>query len=156
MHPDNPHILLADDDPDDVLLAREALEELGIIGSAANGNNAAGRLTSVADGIELLDYLNTHADSPVNAPDLILLDLNMPRMGGLQALSALKNNPRFARIPVVVLSTSRSDDDIGSVYRLGGNAYVSKASSFTDTLSQFGALHHFWFKTAELPERGRC
>jgi len=145
MYPQTHHILLADDDPDDVLLTREALKELGI-------ND---ELTSVGDGRELLDYLAARSDNPETLPDLILLDLNMPRMDGLEALTALKANPDLAGIPVVVLSTSNAKDDINTVYQLGGNAYVTKASTFTDILSLLGALTHFWFDTVQLPDRSR-
>jgi two-component system response regulator len=142
-----PNILLADDDPDDALLTREALTELGV----------QGQLICVKDGAELMEYLedNQGGDAGGTRPDLILLDLNMPRMNGREALVKIKADERFRKIPVVVLSTSRSERDIGSVYDLGGNAYVTKAQSFTGTMAMLESVTNFWLNTAELPANNR-
>ena len=103
-------IVLADDDPDDVMLAREALEESRLLND----------FRSVSDGAELLDYLRqegafTAASAP--RPDLVLLDLNMPRMGGLEALRAIKEDPSLRGLPIVVLTTSDAEEDIEHIWR---------------------------------------
>jgi CheY-like chemotaxis protein len=138
-------ILLADDDPDDRLLAQEALEE----------NRLANDLHMVEDGEELLDYLYQRgkytdpASSP--RPGLILLDLNMPRMDGREALRIVKNDPDLRQIPVVVLTTSKAEEDIYRTYNLGVNSFVSKPVSFEGLVEVTRALRRYWFEIVELP-----
>lgn len=138
-------ILLADDDEDDVLLTREALDE----------NRLANRLRRVADGAELLEYLQRRgryadpADAP--RPGLILLDLNMPRLDGREALREIKSDPHLRQIPVVVLTTSQSEEDIYRTYDLGVNSFISKPVTFEGLVRVMRDLGRYWFEIVELP-----
>ena len=137
-------IVLADDDSDDRALVREALEEAGLPVD----------LRTVADGLELLCYLRREGryateDAPV--PDLVLLDLNMPRMSGHEALEAIRKDDRLRAIPVVVLSTSNRDDDVVRTYALGGNSFITKPSSFPGLVEVMRALDKYWFRLVEIP-----
>ena len=139
-------ILLADDDPDDRMVAQEALEE----------NRLANDLHMVQDGEELLDYLyrrGRYAD-PASSPrpGLILLDLNMPRMDGREALRVLKGDPDLKQIPVVVLTTSKAEEDIYRTYNLGVNSFISKPVSFEGLVEVTRALGRYWFEIVELPQ----
>src|SRR4051812_41299835 len=117
------HILVADDDPDDVLLLKEALGEAG----------KGCQIRSVADGQELMDYLaRRDKDKDAPRPDLILLDLNMPRMNGFEVLQGLKADPLLRKIPVVIWTTSRREEDVVKTYFLGCNSYMTKPSSFDE------------------------
>ncbi len=142
-------ILMADDDPDDRLLAREALEEVG----------ATCEIVCVADGGALLDYLHRRgayagADA-LPRPYLILLDLNMPRMDGREALRQIKGDPDLRRIPVVVLTTSNAEEDVRRCYELGANAYITKPMTFEGLVMVMRTLTTFWFEVAQLPpDRG--
>jgi CheY-like chemotaxis protein len=144
------HVLMADDDDDDRLLATEALEESGI--------NA--QLHFVNDGVELFEYLDhvgrfAHAVEESPRPDLILLDLNMPRRDGREALQLLKNNAEFRRIPVVVFTTSRSQDDISSAYDSGANSYLTKPMSFDGLVDTMQNIGKYWAETVHLPSGHR-
>lgn len=138
-------ILMADDDADDRLLAKDALNECKI-------TNA---LHFVENGEELLDYLRqegkyaTLANTP--RPGLILLDLNMPRKDGREALQEIKADPRLRSIPVVVLTTSKADTDISRIYDLGANSFITKPVSFDALIKVMGDLVHYWFELVELP-----
>ncbi len=135
-------IVLADDDPDDQVLVREALAEAGL----------ATELRTVSDGLELLEYLRgegRHAGAP--PPDLVLLDLNMPRMSGHEALEAIRKDPGLCAIPVVVLSTSNQDDDVLRTYALGGNSFITKPPSFPGLVEVMRALDRYWFRLVEIP-----
>ncbi|NNM32461.1 MAG: response regulator, partial [Gemmatimonadetes bacterium] len=117
-------ILMADDDPDDRLMAQEALEEARL----------TNEIRFVSDGEELMDYLhrrNAYAD-PASSPrpGLILLDLNMPRMDGREALTEIKSDPRLRSIPVVMLTTSQAHADIVRSYDLGVNSFITKPVTF--------------------------
>ena len=136
---------MADDDADDCLLVREALVE-----SRQNCD-----LRIVRDGEELLDYLNRRGpyangrDAP--APDLILLDLKMPKKDGREALRELKGDARFKQIPVVVLTTSTDKEDIRYAYRMGVNSYVTKPVTFRDLVKLMDILGQYWFELVEPP-----
>lgn len=138
-------ILLADDDPDDRLLVQEALTETAV----------ATDFRAVEDGERLLAYLRRQGDfaAPEAAPRpaLILLDLNMPRMDGREALAAIKADPQLRRIPVVVFSTSSAEQDVVGSYDLGANSYVTKPSSFDELLALMDALGAYWKDTVRLP-----
>jgi CheY-like chemotaxis protein len=140
-------ILMVDDDEDDRLLVRDALKD----------SNIEGELRFVENGEELLDYLAHRGrfENPETAPrpSLILLDLNMPRKDGREALREIKRNSEFCRIPVVVLTTSHADTDIGSVYELGANSFVCKPFQFEALVGLMRTLGNYWFKTVELPVR---
>ena len=138
-------ILLADDDEDDRMLGREALEE----------SKLANDLHMVEDGEELLDYLyrrgrySDPATSP--RPGLILLDLNMPRKDGREALKEIKADPELRQIPVVVLTTSKAEEDIFLTYDLGVNSFITKPVSFEGLVNVMKSLAHYWFTIVKLP-----
>jgi CheY-like chemotaxis protein len=140
-------ILLAEDDPDDALMAREALEE----------NRLANSLVIVEDGEELMDYLycrNKYADrNKNNRPGLILLDLNMPRKDGREALKEIKADPDLKRIPIVVLTTSQAEEDIFRTYDLGVNSFICKPVSFDSLVQIMKTLSKYWFEIVELPNK---
>jgi CheY-like chemotaxis protein len=138
-------ILIADDDPDDRELTRDALHECRL----------ANDVHFVEDGEELMDYLNRRGDYQKMAgaplPGLILLDLNMPRKDGREALKEIKENPDFRRIPIVVLTTSKADEDILRTYDLGVNSYVTKPVTFESLVETIKVLGKYWFEIVELP-----
>ena len=140
-------ILLADDDEDDRRLTRDALAE----------SRLANDLRCVEDGQQLLDYLRREgafgngADAP--RPGLILLDLNMPKLDGREALQAIKADPRLRSIPVVVLTTSKSEEDVFRTYDLGVNSFITKPVSFEGLVEVVRILGHYWFVIVELPAR---
>ena len=140
-------ILVADDDPDDRMLIEEAFEE----------NRLANDLHFVEDGQELLEYLKHEGkwSDPASAPrpGLILLDLNMPRMDGREALRHLKADPSLARIPVVVLTTSKQEEDILRTYGLGVNSFITKPVTFEGLVSIMGDIGRYWVEIVELPDR---
>jgi len=137
-------ILTAEDDPDDCLLVEEAFEEVG------QPNN----LFFVQDGISLLDYLRRQGSftkpSSSPRPDLILLDLNMPRMDGRESLAEIKADPYLRSIPVVVLTTSSAEEDVLRTYDLGCAGYITKPASFQGMLDLVKGLNQYWFKIVEL------
>src|SRR5437773_6950618 len=138
-------ILLADDDPDDRLLARQALEK----------SRLANDLRCVEDGEELLDYLRRrgkYADPKESPrPGLVLLDLNMPRKDGREALREIKSDPRLRDIPIVVLTTSKAEEDIARTYHLGVNSYITKPVKFAALVEVMRSLGKYWFEIVELP-----
>ena len=137
-------ILLADDDPDDRLMAADALEEARV----------ANPLVCVEDGEELLNYLSgtgKFAGEPPPRPGLILLDLNMPRVDGRQALARIKQDPDLRKIPVIILTTSESHDDISQTYDLGVNSFITKPVSFVGLVDVMRSLRHYWLETVALP-----
>ena len=138
-------ILLADDSENDRLLTREALEE----------SLVANELREVEDGEELMDYLNcrgayANADS-CPCPGLILLDLNMPRKNGREALQEIKADPRLRRIPVVVLTTSADEEDIINSYDLGVSSYITKPVSFDALVEVMKAFGKYWIEIVAIP-----
>jgi CheY-like chemotaxis protein len=139
------HILMADDDPDDRLLTEKALREYRL----KNG------LHFVEDGEELMDYLRhrgKYAD-PATAPTpgLILLDLNMPKKDGREALAEIKSDPQLRKIPVVILTTSEAEEDVVRSYDLGGNSFVTKPVTFQGLAEVIKALTTYWFEIVTLP-----
>lgn len=143
-------ILMADDDEDDRLLALDALRE--------SGQNA--ELYFVADGKELLDYLKMQGEyapgdeetkRKAPRPDLILLDLNMPRLDGREALRQIKSDPTLRRTPVVILTTSKAEEDIWRSYDEGANSYVTKPVSFEGLVDVMKDLKRYWAETVQLP-----
>src|SRR5882762_2601137 len=138
-------ILLADDDEEDRMLTSDALEESRVVND----------LRFVEDGEELLDYLyqrGRYAD-PDSAPrpGLILLDLNMPRKDGREALREIKSDPNLKRIPVIVLTTSKADTDISKIYYLGANSFIAKPVAFDSLVNVMKILGNYWFDIVELP-----
>jgi len=141
-------ILLADDDPDDRQLTREAFLE----------NRLANRFDTVEDGEELMEYLNRRGKyaelKGTPLPGLILLDLNMPRKDGREALKEIKADPELRRIPIVVLTTSKADEDIVRSYDLGVNSYVTKPVTFKSLVELVKVLGVYWFEVVQLPREG--
>jgi len=138
-------ILMADDDADDRRLTKEALEESRL----ANG------IRFVEDGEELMDYLrHTRKYAPPNEsprPGLILLDLNMPRYDGRAALKEIKNDPELRQIPIVILTTSKADEDVYRSYDLGVNSYIVKPVTFEALVDILQTIEKYWIEIVELP-----
>jgi CheY-like chemotaxis protein len=135
-------ILMADDDEDDRDLARDAFDDAGL----------TGQIRFVPDGQELLDDLRLRANSPQRErPDIILLDLNMPRKNGRETLAELKDDDSLCDIPVVVLTTSRDEEDIRGSYCLGANSFIAKPTTHADLVDVMRKLAEYWFKVVELP-----
>lgn len=138
-------ILMAEDDDSDRLFARKALEKAGV----------PNPLLTVGDGEELLDYLQRKgkyaAGGEAPRPCIILLDLNMPRMDGREALKAIKSDQELRTIPVVVLTTSKSEEDILHCYQAGANSYIAKPVSFDGLLEVMRSLADYWLGTVDLP-----
>jgi CheY-like chemotaxis protein len=138
-------ILMADDDADDRLLAREAMQESRVLND----------LYFVEDGVQLLNYLRgdgvfyNRALYPM--PGLILLDLNMPKMDGREALAQLKADPRLRRIPVVILTTSKAEEDKMKGYDLGAASYITKPVTFDALVELMRTLGKYWVQFVELP-----
>lgn len=145
MRLDKINILMADDDPDDRLLMKEALEEIEL-------PNA---IDFVEDGAELMDYLYQKGrfliDKTVK-PNLILLDLNMPKINGHEALRLIKSDPVLRRIPVIVLTTSKAEGDVIKTYDLGVNSYISKPADFDELVKVAREIERYWFGIVELPK----
>lgn len=140
-------ILMADDDVEDRLLTKEAFEM----------NRITNPLCFVEDGEELMDYLHhrgkyTDEDSAPR-PGLILLDLNMPRKDGREALEEIQADPELRRIPTVVLTTSQADEDVLGSYDLGANSYIAKPVTFNSLVAVINSLGQYWLQVVELPQR---
>lgn len=141
-----PIVLLAEDDPGDQELVKVAFAK----------NECPADLRIVNDGREAIEYLRRegkyeHASAPT--PDLLLLDLNMPRMSGADVLRAIKADPELKSIPVVVFTTSEADTDIVNSYGLGCNSYISKPADVHEFIEKIGRLSGYWFDLVALPER---
>lgn len=138
-------ILIADDDADDRLMIRDALEE----------NRLANDVRFVENGEELMEYLTRQGkyrnleSSP--KPGLILLDLNMPKKDGREALKEIKSHPELRGIPVVVLTTSKAEEDIYRTYNLGVNSFITKPVTFESLVTITRDLGRYWFEIVELP-----
>lgn len=141
-------ILLADDDSDDRMLTRDAFAESRL----RNG------LEMVEDGEELMDYLHHRGkysgEAAMPRPGLILLDLNMPRKDGREALKEIKNDPNLRRIPVIVLTTSKAEEDILRTYDLGVNSFVVKPVTFEALVDVLKTIGKYWFEIVELSSEG--
>ena len=139
-------ILMADDDPDDQMLTKDAFEVCRL----------SNDLRFVNDGEKLMDYLCRRGDfeNPEESPrpGLILLDLNMPRKDGREALGEIKSDPDLRRIPIVVLTTSKAEEDILKSYDLGVNSFIVKPVSFEGLLEVVKALGKYWIQIVELPK----
>lgn len=138
-------ILMADDDADDRLLAEEAMHESRVLNE----------LHFVEDGVQLLSYLrgeNFYFDRALYPmPGLILLDLNMPKMDGREALAEIKADPRLRRIPVVILTTSKAEADMVRGYDLGAASYITKPVTFDALVELMRTLGKYWVEFVELP-----
>jgi CheY-like chemotaxis protein len=143
-------ILLADDDEEDRELTRDALQD----------SKLANDMRFVCDGQELLDYLRRegpYADPAIDAPrpGIILLDLNMPKMDGREALAEIKADPSLRGIPVVVLTTSSDEQDVMRSYDLGSSSFITKPVTFAGLVDAMHAWSRYWFELVELPRNGR-
>lgn len=141
--------LMADDDPDDRLLIKEAFEESLVSNS----------IYFVEDGVELMEYLRHQGNfsDPQQAPvpDLILLDLNMPRKDGREALAEIKSDPQLRYIPVVVLTTSKAEEDIIRSYDIGAASYITKPVTFDGLVNAIRGLGQYWVQIVRLPGRDK-
>jgi len=138
------NVLLVEDDPGDVLLIREAFED----------NKVHNRLHVVPDGVEALTFLRQegeHADAP--RPDLVLLDLNLPRKDGREVLAEVKGDESLQHIPVVVLTTSKAEEDVLRSYKLHANAYVTKPVDFDRFIEVVRQIDEFFVTVVKLPSR---
>jgi chemotaxis family two-component system response regulator Rcp1 len=137
-----PDILMVEDNPADIRLAQEAFRNRGTHHT----------LNVARDGVEALDYLKQRGKFP-NAirPDLVLLDLNLPRMSGREVLAEIKADPGLMRIPVIVLTTSRATTDIQNAYDQHANCYVVKPTDLDEFLDAVRSIEDFWLKAATLP-----
>jgi two-component system, chemotaxis family, response regulator Rcp1 len=135
-------ILLVEDNPGDVDLTREAFGE----------SKLSNRVNRVADGVEALAYLRREGEyAGVRLPDIILLDLNLPRKDGRAVLAEVKQDPILRRIPVVILTTSRAEEDIIRTYDLHANCYISKPVDFERFMSVVRQIENFWLTLVQLP-----
>jgi len=138
-------ILLVDDDEEDREMTLEALR----------ASRLANDVRIAEDGEELMDYLGRRgryadpSDAPV--PELILLDLNMPRKDGREALQEIKSDPSLRQIPVIVLTTSKTEEDIVRSYDLGVNSFITKPVTFAGLIEAMRVMAHYWFEIVELP-----
>lgn len=140
-------LLVADDDADDRLMIRDAIRE----------NHMQNDVRFVSDGVELLDYLHQRgafaAPESCPRPGLILLDLNMPKVDGRAALQEIKSHPILRQVPVVVLTTSKAEEDILRTYHLGVNSFVTKPVTFDALVKVMRDIGNYWFQIVELPFR---
>jgi two-component system response regulator len=137
-------ILLVEDNPGDVDLTKEALE----------GAKVCNRLHVAEDGEQALDFLFRRGKfAGVPRPDLILLDLNLPKRDGRQVLEAIKAEPALAEIPVVILTTSGAEEDVARAYRLHANCYITKPVNFKQFLKVVQAIEDFWLTIVKLPKK---
>ncbi|CAD5268946.1 MULTISPECIES: response regulator [unclassified Imperialibacter] len=138
-------ILIAEDDPEDRLLAKEAIDENGLVS----------RVEFVENGVQLMDYLFNRPPytdkEKFPTPGLVILDLNMPKKDGREALKEIKSSKLLKSLPVVVLSTSKADEDIMQTYDLGVNSFITKPVTFKALVEIMDTLCHYWFEIVELP-----
>lgn len=137
-------ILIADDDTDDRLFMDRALRQSGYTQT----------IQFVEDGEDLMHYLRRqgrYTEQNAPWPDLLILDLNMPRKNGFQALSEIKDDPKLRRLPVIVMTTSSADEDVIKTYNLGVNSFVTKPFNFNRLVEMVGALKTYWLDTVKLP-----
>lgn len=135
-------ILIADDDHDDCQMIKEALHESRLLN----------QLHFVHNGEELMKHLNRMIEKCHPLPGLILLDLNMPKMDGREALKEIKSHPLLRQIPVVVLTTSKAEEDIFKTYNLGVNSFITKPIAFDSLVQTMRDLGRYWFEIVELPD----
>jgi CheY-like chemotaxis protein len=140
-----PLILVCDDDEDDQMFIRDAFAEA----------YPDIQFRSVHNGAELLEYLqnSSHRSREFLRPDIILLDLNMPLMGGLEALNWIKSHITYRAIPVVVYTTSTAPEDVAQCYTLGANSYMTKCASFDKLVERAKSFSRYWIENALLPKK---
>lgn len=139
-------ILMAEDDADDRVLLADAFAESGVVVA----------LDFVSDGVELMQRLALRdGDVSLGLPDLVLLDLNMPRMDGREALRAIREHERLRHLPVIILTTSSAELDIRVSYQLGANSYVTKPRRFDELIAVLRSLERYWMDIVQLPSDTR-
>ena len=143
--PNNAPILIIDDDVEDVQFIKRAFKKNGV----------SNPLVSVLSGEEALAYLNREQDDVENFPGLIMLDLNMPGIGGLETLRKIKLNDPWRHVPVVIFTTSKAQEDVVSSYRFGANCFVTKPFGHDGLVQTIAEIFNFWFSVAALPEERR-
>lgn len=137
-------ILMVEDNPGDVRLTREALREYKI----------RNEMYVVDDGVKALDFLHKRGDyGDVPTPDMVFLDLNLPRKNGQEVLQEIKNDPELMRLPVIVLTSSTAEEDILRSYDLHANAYVTKPVRLEEFIAAVRAIEEFWLSVVKLPEK---
>jgi CheY-like chemotaxis protein len=135
-------VLMVEDDPDDIMLTQMALR----------ANRLRMNLFVVNDGVEAMRFLRGEGEyADRRRPDIVLLDLNLPLMDGREVLMAIKQDPALADIPVVILTTSRAEEDIAASYREHANCYISKPVDFDQFRSVVASIENFWFTVVQLP-----
>ena len=135
------HILLVEDNDGDVLLTREAFEDAQVIT----------KLSIAKDGQEAIDFLNKPDNTEEKFPDLILLDINLPKVNGFEVLKYIKEGPRWKHIPVIMLTTSSAQKDIDKAYNGYANCYITKPVDVNDFLRVITTIESFWISIAKLP-----
>jgi two-component system, chemotaxis family, response regulator Rcp1 len=142
MHTHDIDILLVEDNPGDARLVQEAFAEWRLVNT----------IHHVTDGVEAMEFLHRRGQyADRRKPDLVLLDLNLPRKDGREVLAEMKADPNLKTIPVVALTTSSAKSDIDACYQAGANAYVCKPLDFSEFMSALTALRMFWFSVVSLP-----
>ena len=137
-------ILLVDDNPADIDLTSEAFSR----------SQFKHCVRAVVDGVEALEFLyRVGKYQDANSPDLVILDLNLPRKDGKAVLSTVKADPKLRRIPIVIFSTSQSQRDIGASYDLGANSYISKPGNLREYVSTIASIGEYWLGVAQLPSQ---
>jgi len=149
MYPGHPmramQLLLVEDSASDIRLVKEALKETGV----------PVQMTIMRDGVEALEHLRNVELGFAGRPDIILLDLNLPRKNGREVLSEVKSSPNLKQIPVLVMTSSQSDEDVNQCYALNANCYITKPGDLDNYIDVVRAIEDFWFFTARLPEPPR-
>jgi chemotaxis family two-component system response regulator Rcp1 len=135
-------ILLVEDSPSDVRLIREALKQTPL----------EVQITLARDGVEAMEYLRQSENGLVNRPDIILLDLNLPRKNGREVLAEVKAAPRLKQIPVLIMTSSKADEDVKQAYNLNANCYIAKPANLQEYVDVVRSIENFWFVTATLPD----
>jgi CheY-like chemotaxis protein len=136
------HILLVEDSPTDVMMTREAMEHYKVLNP----------LHVVEDGVAAIQFLRREGDQhSAHRPGLIILDLNLPRMSGREVLYEIKRDPELMNIPVVILTTSRSEEDVARSYGLHANCYITKPVDFVKFIEVVRTINDFWFGVVTLP-----
>lgn len=137
-------ILLVEDNPADIRLYEEALKE----------SNVLSNLNKVKDGQEALDFIfKKNSFQDVVTPDIIVLDLNLPKVNGKDVLKVIKNDPVVKKIPVVILTSSKSEEDISRSYELHANSYITKPLDFNQFIKIIEQINQFWLSTVDLPPK---
>ncbi len=136
------NILHVEDSPSDVRLIKEALKE----------NSIPVEITVARDGVEAMEYLRQSERGLVKRPDLILLDLNLPRKNGREVLAEVKGTPNLKQIPVLVMTSSKADDDVMQAYNLNANCFITKPRDLQEYIHVVRSIEDFWFVTATLPD----